>query len=338
MMSSRGLAPILVPCAMILFLAALYLGRAVFAPVGFSLFTIALVWPLQRRLQAWLPKLLALAITTVATILVVAALGSLAAWGFGRAGQWLIANGPRFQVLYVEVRDWLEGHGLYAASILAEHFNASWLLRLFHEAAGRLSRMMSFGIVTLVFVILGLLEVAESRRKLETLGDGKTGRIVVQACLDTARKLQRYMLVRTLMSVMTGVAVWAFAYVVHLDLAPEWGIVAFTLNYIPFIGSTIATVFPAIFAMAQFETWEAGVGVFLGLNAIQFFLGSYLEPRVAGSALSVSPFMVLFAVFFWGLLWGIPGAFIGVPILIACVVFCAHFPASRWIGHLLSAG
>jgi predicted PurR-regulated permease PerM len=65
-------------------------------------------------------------------------------------------------------------------------------------------------------------------------------------------------------------------------------------------------------------------------------IGSYLEPRVAGAALAISPFMVLFSVFFWLFLWGIPGAFIGVPIMIAVITICAQFDASRWVSELLS--
>ena len=78
--------------------------------------------------------------------------------------------------------------------------------------------------------------------------------------------------------------------------------------------------------------------VFIGLNLLQFVIGSYIEPRVAGTAVSVSPFMVLFAVFFWGMLWGIAGAFIGVPILIALATVCARHPAARPLAVLLSAG
>lgn len=70
-----------------------------------------------------------------------------------------------------------------------------------------------------------------------------------------------------------------------------------------------------MFAAAQFESLSAAFVVFVGLNLLQFVIGTYIEPRVAGTAVSVSPLMVLFAVFFWGALWGIAGAFIGVPIL-----------------------
>jgi AI-2 transport protein TqsA len=143
------------------------------------------------------------------------------------------------------------------------------------------------------------------------------------------------MWVRTLMSVMTGLLVWGFAALVGLPLAAEWGVIAFALNYIPFIGPFVATLFPTLFAIAQFESWQMAVVVFACLNLIQFLVGSYLEPRIAGNALSISPFLVLFAVFFWTFVWGIAGAFIGVPIVIAALTLCAQHPSSRWIADLL---
>ena len=135
----------------------------------------------------------------------------------------------------------------------------------------------------------------------------------------------------------TGVLVWAFATLAGLQLAAEWGVIAFALNYIPFIGPFIATVFPTLFALAQFESWQAALAVFACLNLIQFVVGSYIEPRVSGSALAISPFVVLFSVFFWTFLWGLFGAFIGVPITIAVLTFCAQHPSSRWLAELLGA-
>ena len=72
--------------------------------------------------------------------------------------------------------------------------------------------------------------------------------------------------------------------------------IAFALNYIPFIGPFIATVFPTLLAMAQFATWQAALGVFVALNVIQFVIGSYVEPRMSGNVLSISPSIVLVAV------------------------------------------
>ena len=139
------------------------------------------------------------------------------------------------------------------------------------------------------------------------------------------------------MSLMTGALVWAFATFTGLPLAAEWGVVAFALNYIPVIGPFIATVFPTLFALTQFASWQAALAVFAGLNVIQFVVGSCIEPRVSGRALSISPFVMLFAVFFWTFVWGLFGAFIGVPITIAVLTFSAQHPSSHWLADLLGA-
>ena len=133
---------------------------------------------------------------------------------------------------------------------------------------------------------------------------------------------------------VTGLLVGVFAWVAGLPFAFEWGVIAFVLNYIPFIGPFVATLFPTLLAMTQFESWPAVLGVFVCLNVIQFVVGSYIEPRVAGSMLSISPVVVLFAIFFWTFLWGLFGTFIGVPITLAILTFCAAHPSSRWVADL----
>jgi predicted PurR-regulated permease PerM len=232
---------------------------------------------------------------------------------------------------------WAEGHGIVVAGAWSEHFNAGWLLRTLQGLTGRLNSTVTFWLVVLVYVILGLIEVEPLQRKLAGLSRPDIGRLLLAAGAATAGKYRRYMLVRTWMSALTGVLVWAFAAAWGLGHAPEWGVVAFTLNYIPVIGPVIATVFPAMFALVQFGTFGDTLAVLAGLNLIQFVVGNYVEPRVSGAQLSLSPVMVLFGVFFFTWLWGLFGAFIGVPILIAVLTFCAENPGTRWIAELLGS-
>jgi AI-2 transport protein TqsA len=143
------------------------------------------------------------------------------------------------------------------------------------------------------------------------------------------------MIVRTQMSVLTGLFVALFALATGLQFAAEWGVIAFALNYIPFLGPFIATLFPTLVAMTQFDTWQAVIGTFICLNIIQFVIGSYVEPRLSGNVLAISPFVVLFAIFFWTFLWGLFGTFIGVPIALAILTFSEQAPSSRWLADLL---
>jgi predicted PurR-regulated permease PerM len=320
--------------AAIAILASLYLASTVLAPVACAFFIIALAWPAQAALQARMPQLLALAIVVGTVVVVFVVFASIVAWGFGRVGRYLIADAARFQAIYEQVTLWLEGHGIAVNGIWTEHFNVGWMVRAVQHVTGRVNTTVSFWLVVLVYVILGLLEVGPIARKVRTLLSPATVRVLIDGSVETAAKFRRYMVIRTIMSLATGIFVWALAAASGLELATEWGVIAFVLNYIPFIGPFIATVFPALFALAQFASWQSALVVFVGLNVIQFVIGSYVEPRVSGSALAISPFVVLFAVFFWAYFWGLFGAFIGVPIMIALLTYCAQHPASRWVADL----
>lgn len=333
--SSRWLLTLLGVIAAIAIFSALYLTSTVFAPIACALFIIAIVWPIQERLQARIPQLLALAIVVLGVVVVFIVFASIVTWGVGRVGGRLVAESGRFQTLYEQVTLWLEGHGVAVASLWSEHFNVRWLVRSLQTISGRINTTVSFWLVVLVYVILGLLEVQPIARKLRALLSPAAAKVAVDGSAISAAKFRRYMVIRTIMSIATGFFVWLLAWLSGLQLAVEWGVIAFALNYIPFIGPFIATVFPTLFALAQFASWEAALIVFLCLNVIQFVIGSYIEPRVSGSALAISPFVVLFSVFFWTYFWGLFGAFIGVPITIALITYCAQHPSSAWIADLL---
>jgi predicted PurR-regulated permease PerM len=256
-------------------------------------------------------------------------------WAFSRVARAAVTDVARFQAVYDRLAEWLNHHGVVIGSIWSEHFNVGWLLRTVQNLSVRLNSITSFSIVALVYILLGLLEVAAFRMKIERMENRGAANVLLQGSIITSRKIGRYMFVRTQMSVVTGGLVFAFAYLTGLPLAKEWGVLAFVLNYIPFLGPLIATIFPTLYAAVEFQTWQATLGVFVGLNAIQFIVGSYMEPRVSGNALSISPFLVLFSIFFWTFMWGLFGAFIGVPITIAVLTFCSMHDETRWIAGLL---
>src|ERR1700681_2807587 len=115
MMADRTLKITVGIIAAVLVAAAAAQASAVFAPLALAFFIIAIVWPLQRRLQARMPKLLALAITMIVTVAVCLAFASLAVWGFGRVGRSLVTDTARYQALYDSMVTWLDGHGVSIA-------------------------------------------------------------------------------------------------------------------------------------------------------------------------------------------------------------------------------
>jgi len=176
----------------------------VFAPLALALFIIALVWPLQHWLQTRMPKLLALAITLLVTLAVGVAFGSLVAWGFGRVVRSLVMDAARYEAIYQQIVTWLDGHGVSIAGLWAEHFNVRWMLSTTQLLTGRVNTTLTFWLIASVYLMLGLLEVDAMRRRIEALDNREVARVVLDGSTMTAERFRTYMLVRTQMSLLTG--------------------------------------------------------------------------------------------------------------------------------------
>jgi len=317
-------------------IALLFFARSVFAPAAVSLFAVAVVWPVQKWLEERLPQLIALAITLVLSIVALSALLALSVWGIGQVSRWMIVNAAHLQDFYGLVTQWLESHGISVVGIFLERFDVAWLVRPAQELASIVRWLVAFTMLVLVFMMLALLEVRDVKMKLKAACPEEFAARMLRAGKLIAEKFRRYAVIRTIASVATGLMVGLLCWALGIELAKAWGVLAFVLNFIPFIGPFIATVLPALFAIVQFQSWEAAALIFAGVSLIQFLIGSYLEPRLSGSALSISPFLVVFAVFFAALLWGIPGAFMGVPLAIAVLTILEQYPSTAWVAELLS--
>jgi predicted PurR-regulated permease PerM len=317
---------------------ALYLARSVFEPVAFALFVVALAAPLQARLRRHLPAGLALLLTLVITLAIGGLLILIILWGVGEIGYWVVANIPRFQASYAMANHWFEANELYVPGLLSGSFNSRWITGPLQIAAAGVQGSVSFLMLAFVFLVLGLKEAPEIPARLNRLQRPAPNWDPIATAILVSAKFRRYMGVRALASVLTGAGTALMAVWIGVEQPVAWGVLAFAFNFLPFIGPLIVVGLMTIFTGAQFLTWQEPLLVLVTVTIVQFGIGSYLEPILAGSALAMSPFVVLLAVFFWGLLWGIPGAFLGVPMMILLLTLCDQFAGSRWLPVLLSRG
>jgi len=155
--------------------------------------------------------------------------------------------------------------------------------------------------------------------------------------IDVVQKVRRYIAIKTIASAITGVLVWTILHCVGLKLAVAFGILAFLLNFIPSIGSIIATLLPIPIAVVQFQStpWFI-VFVVVVPGLVQTLIGSFIEPKLQGEGLNLHPVTVILALAFWGLIWGIVGMFLAAPITAALRVFLMQFDTLRPIGKVLA--
>jgi predicted PurR-regulated permease PerM len=149
-------------------------------------------------------------------------------------------------------------------------------------------------------------------------------------------KISAYISIKTLISVITGVAVFALCLAFGIDFALFWAILAFLLNYIPSVGAIIATVPPILLSMIQLDSW-AGVVLFAVVFIVaQVLLGQVLEPKLMGDKLAVKPVAILLGLIFWGFLWGIPGMLLAAPLMALLRILASYFNFSRSFERLLA--
>jgi predicted PurR-regulated permease PerM len=153
---------------------------------------------------------------------------------------------------------------------------------------------------------------------------------------EIGRDVYRYVALKTAISLLTGAVVWLFLAVVRVEFSFLWGVWAFALNFIPNIGSVIATIPPVLLAILQSgeSLWFAAL-VLGGLTVIQVSIGFFLDPRIMGKGLRLSALVVFLAMVFFGWLWGIVGVLLSVPLIGSLKVIFSHLKPVRPISILL---
>lgn len=204
-------------------------------------------------------------------------------------------------------------------------------------AAGQAGNLMSATVLVILFVgFLFAERIWFSTKLVNFIGDEEQAKRVGRIMATIIHRVNYYLLVKSGVSAVTGVMVWVVAGVFQLELAAALGILTFVLNYIPNIGSIVATVLVALVTFVQIGEPGPTAAIFVTVGIIQFVNGSVIDPMLMGRALRLSSFGIIINLAFWGAVWGVPGMFLSVPIMVAMMIICSQVPELRPIAILLS--
>lgn len=191
--------------------------------------------------------------------------------------------------------------------------------------------------MVLIYLIFLLIEESTFPRKLKAMyPDGQKHKKTHQMVKKIDRSVSNYIALKTLVSLLTGFLSYIVLLLIGVDAPIFWAFLIFVLNFIPTIGSLIATLFPAVFAILQFGEITPAILVLTIVGAIQLIVGNIIEPRLMGNSLNISPLVVLLTLTLWGLMWGIPGMLLSVPITVILIIIMSEFEETKPIAILLS--
>lgn len=319
----------------VLSVAALRTVRPVAMPLTFSVLLAILVNPLRRGLNKRLPRWLSLIAVLATIVAVFSILGGALLLSAEQIEPRLPDYADRLLQLWQTLSDQLSSWGI-SIDTNSLQTGSAWQ-NIVGQAIGRGQAILgnlSLFILTISLLALLLLEVDQYRDRTQAAFSSSTSDRLINAFTGMSRKLRRYFTVMTFTSVLTGALTLLWCWILGVDLALVWGLVAFVLNFVPTLGSVIAAILPALIALILTGPVQ-GLSVLIGLAVIQVILGNFVDPKLQGKYLKLSPFVALLSVVFWGWAWGIPGAFLGVPITTAIILLTGEFRSTKPIAIML---
>lgn len=188
-----------------------------------------------------------------------------------------------------------------------------------------------------LFVIFLLMEMGLFKAKAIAALDGKSPGRITLIVRDIIQQVTKYISVKFFISLLTGIFVFLGTTVVGLDFSIIWGFLAFVLNFIPNFGSIFSGIITTFFALVQFWPSPAPV-IWVGfvMLAVNMILGNFVEPKVQGRNLGLSPFIIIVSLSVWGWLWGFLGMILAVPMMVILKIVCENIgflqPLSIFMG------
>lgn len=226
--------------------------------------------------------------------------------------------------------------GAGASTLLdtAQQFSLSKIILLTMDS---FLSFISNTVMVLLFLLFILVGRNQLTRKVRIAFAPDVASKVSEMLINVNSQIQKYLIAKTMISLATGLLATVVLLFFDVEFALIWGVLTFLLNFIPTIGSIIATALPVGVALIQFGAVVPVVWVAVSLIVIQMVMGNILDPRIIGQSVNLSPLVVLFSLIFWGWLWGIIGMFLAVPISVILKIIFENVESLRPISVLMSA-
>ena len=304
---------------------ALLFTRDVMIPFVLAIFVTTMVSPLvdflvlRWRLPGWLAILIALlvvlAMLTALSLALIAAVQTIV----HTAGEYSKEVDGLIQKTLVQ----LKAHRINVDQGQIGTELGQMLPGVITEAAGTVTTVLSHGLLIVIFVVF-LLAGRNPRQ-------AATG-----IYAEIEKTIRQYITTKSAISAVAGILVGLILWMIGLRMAALFGLLAFLLNFIPSIGSIIATLLPIPIAITQFDSTTHVVAAVVLPGIVHLTIGNVVEPRLMGRGLELHPVTVLLSLAFWGLLWGVMGMVLAVPIVAVLKIVLSRLNTTRPLGQLLA--
>jgi AI-2 transport protein TqsA len=328
------LRPIYVLAAIVIFVAGLKSASTIITPLLLAIFIAVIsgqpvIW-LQKK---GLPKVIAIPSVVIGLIVVLSGVGGLVGSSLANFSE----NLPQYEESVVDFMTGsfalFEQLGMPVTMEQIQHsFDPGAVMKFTAGALNGLAGFMSNAFIILLVVVFMLFEMDDIPAKLKAISTNRNQ--PNNRPYEISRKIRNYLAIKTLTSFSTGLLITIWLWILGVEYAILWGLIAFLMNYIPNIGSLIAAVPAVLFAAVEMGSGAAlwtGVGYLI----INFVIGSVVEPKVMGEGMGLSTLVVFLSLIFWGWVLGSVGMFLSVPLTMVLKIIFESRDDTRNLAILL---
>ncbi|MFT4977928.1 MAG: AI-2 transport protein TqsA [Myxococcota bacterium] len=321
--------------SVIVIIAGLRAAKTLLLPFLFAIVLSIVVLPIVFWLEKRrIPRGLAIAITVIGVLGTVVLIGTITGQSLREFSRILPQYQETVGLQYQALLDWTQAQGVDTEALrLGENFDPGSVMNIIGIVLNSLVDVFSDTLLVTVVMAFILAEASAFPDKLSRAFPDQT-ESAFDGVTQLADSVQRYLMLKSLTSGLTGILVGAWTLALGLDFFVLWGFLAFVLNYIPTIGSIVAAIPAVLLASVQFGPGFAAL-VVSGYLVVNVAIGNILEPRLMGEQLGLSPMVVFLSLVFWGWLWGPAGMLLSVPLTVVLRSLLIHREETRWLAILL---
>lgn len=190
-------------------------------------------------------------------------------------------------------------------------------------------------LIVIVFIAYILMGKQNLKSKIFKAFSGHQAKRIDDIINVATEKIQKYLGTKIIVSFITAIIALIIFMIFGIDFAIFWAVVIFVFNFIPNIGSILASLLPVVFSILQFGSFSTALWLLFALSILQFVMGNILEPRLMGYSLDLSPMAVILSLISWGYIWGVAGMLLSVPILATVAIIFERIDSLKFVSVFL---
>ncbi len=323
-----------------LVILALIYGQSILVPFIIAL----LIWFVVKKTRntidklnfakKYVPKWMKTLIASVVVFGVLSITGELLTYNIENIVRSYSTYASNSEEITSKISEWVHTEGGEDIQKFLESGEVTSYLQGFIQS---ISEMLGNMLMIAFYIIFLFIEEGLFHRKMKLFFDDDKRHEAFQLTTKKIDKmLSRYLILKSLINLTTSSIAFIVMWAIGLQSPFFWAALIFLLSFIPSIGPIVALLLPSAFSLIQFGNFVPFSIILFGIGSVQVFVGNYLEPKLMGNTLNISPLIAIFSLALWGSLWGVIGMLLSVPITVALIIVMAQFPSTRKVAILLS--